>query len=56
MAGRVGIDIGGTFTDFALRSSDGRLDIHKQLTTPADPAAAALAGRPCHNTCNQCVD
>ena len=44
---RVGIDIGGTFTDFALLSSDtGELTIHKQLTTPSDPAVAVLDGLP----------
>ena len=47
MAGpyRVGIDIGGTFTDFVLiDESSGELRIHKRLTTPDDPARAALAG------------
>ncbi|MEQ8248738.1 MAG: hydantoinase/oxoprolinase family protein [Alphaproteobacteria bacterium] len=47
MSYRVGIDIGGTFTDFALLSeSDGRLFIHKQLTTPDDPAQSVLSGVP----------
>jgi N-methylhydantoinase A len=42
---RLGIDIGGTFTDFALVDRDGRrLAIHKQLTTPRDPALAVLSG------------
>ncbi len=42
---RIGVDIGGTFTDFALSdSSGGRLAIHKRLTTPQDPSAAVLAG------------
>ena len=42
---RLGIDIGGTFTDFALVDRDGRrLAIHKQLTTPKDPALAVLSG------------
>ena len=39
----VGVDIGGTFTDFVL-SEDGSLDIHKVLSTPHDPAQAMLAG------------
>ena len=44
---RVGIDIGGTFTDFALLHGDGRrLCLHKQLTTPDDPARAVLEGVP----------
>jgi 5-oxoprolinase (ATP-hydrolysing) len=42
---RVGIDIGGTFTDFVLFDEErGRLTIHKCLTTPKDPAAGALEG------------
>ena len=42
---RLGVDIGGTFTDFALTGPalDG-IDIHKQLTTPEDPSAAVLEG------------
>ena len=46
MLSRIGIDIGGTFTDFALLSPDGRLVIDKRLTTPADPAIAVLEGLP----------
>ncbi len=45
MTARVGIDIGGTFTDFALLTEDGtRLVIHKQLTTPSDPSRSVLDG------------
>ena len=40
----VGIDIGGTFTDFALLDHSGRIRIHKRLTTPSDPARAVLDG------------
>mgnify|MGYP000228665163 CR=1 FL=1 len=38
MTTRIGIDIGGTFTDFAL-FDDRRRDIvtHKRLTTPGEP-------------------
>jgi N-methylhydantoinase A len=39
----VGVDIGGTFTDIVL-SVDGRLRIHKLLSTPQNPAQAMLAG------------
>ena len=42
---RVGIDIGGTFTDLVL--ADGRSErvhVAKVLTTPDDPAVGALAG------------
>lgn len=42
---RIGVDIGGTFTDFALSSaSGGRMAIHKRLTTPHDPSEAVLTG------------
>jgi N-methylhydantoinase A len=37
---RVGIDIGGTFTDMLLVSEDGTAVIGKTLTTPADPSIA----------------
>ncbi|HVO86989.1 MAG TPA: hydantoinase/oxoprolinase family protein [Casimicrobiaceae bacterium] len=42
---RIGVDIGGTFTDFALFDDQAR-DIltHKALTTPADPAQAVIDG------------
>ncbi|MSO76000.1 MAG: hydantoinase/oxoprolinase family protein [Alphaproteobacteria bacterium] len=42
---RIGVDIGGTFTDFALFDAlGGRMAIHKQLTTPRDPSEAVLDG------------
>lgn len=42
---RIGVDIGGTFTDFALHDRNGnRLVIHKQLTTPSDPSQAVIEG------------
>ena len=39
----VGIDVGGTFTDFVLLQ-DGRLRVHKEATTPADQSRAILSG------------
>ncbi len=39
----IGVDIGGTFTDLVL-SMDGRLAIHKLLSTPHNPADAMLDG------------
>lgn len=39
----IGIDIGGTFTDFVLLR-DGRVRIYKTLSTPDDPARALLQG------------
>ena len=45
MAYRIGVDIGGTFTDFALfDEGQSRMAVHKQLTTPSDPSRAVLAG------------
>ncbi len=42
---RVGVDVGGTFTDLALvNDATGAMSIHKQLTTPQDPSRAVLAG------------
>jgi 5-oxoprolinase (ATP-hydrolysing) len=41
----VGLDIGGTFTDFVLFDHErGTLALHKRLTTPDDPAEGALHG------------
>ena len=43
---RLGVDIGGTFTDFALfDEADKSLHIHKCLTTPDDPSRAVIDGR-----------
>jgi len=45
MAYRIGIDIGGTFTDFALFDDDRReIVTHKALTTPKAPEQAVLDG------------
>ncbi len=41
---RTGTDTGGTFTDFVWFDGDGRLQIHKQLSTPQDPSQAILRG------------
>src|SRR5580658_11027883 len=43
MTWRIGIDIGGTFTDVALvEEASGRIGVAKVPTTPADPAAGVL--------------
>ncbi len=39
----VGVDIGGTFTDFIFSDADG-LRVAKRLSTPHNPAEAMLAG------------
>ena len=42
---RIGVDIGGTFTDFLLLDDrDGSLAIGKTLTTPDAPARAVISG------------
>ncbi len=42
---RIGVDIGGTFTDFVmLDTHTGRLHNDKVLTTPDDPSRAVLVG------------
>ncbi|MDZ7735069.1 MAG: hydantoinase/oxoprolinase N-terminal domain-containing protein [Gammaproteobacteria bacterium] len=40
----LGIDTGGTFTDFVLLDDAGRLRIHKVLSTPAAPERSILQG------------
>ena len=41
----IGVDIGGTFTDFALFDDGRRLvHTHKLLTTPGDPSRAVIDG------------
>jgi N-methylhydantoinase A len=44
VAYRIGFDVGGTFTDFALQSPAGELTTGKRLTTYPDPSEACLAG------------
>ena len=41
---RIGIDVGGTFTDFTLLHADGRVGFHKVASTPADPSEAIAHG------------
>ena len=41
----VGIDIGGTFTDFVVYyQQSGKIRFWKELTTPQDPIEAVIAG------------
>jgi N-methylhydantoinase A len=35
---RVGVDVGGTFTDLVAVAPDGSLTVRKVATTPDDPA------------------
>jgi N-methylhydantoinase A len=41
---KIGIDVGGTFTDFLLVLDDGSSKIYKVLSTPQDPSIATLNG------------
>jgi N-methylhydantoinase A len=41
---RIGIDVGGTFTDFLLTSEDGTSEIYKVLSTPDDPSIGLMNG------------
>lgn len=41
---RVGVDIGGTFTDFVFQRPDGLLDRRKRPSTPADYSQAIVEG------------
>ena len=41
----IGVDVGGTFTDFCARNNNsGETVIHKRPSTPEDPAIAILNG------------
>jgi N-methylhydantoinase A len=44
MSARVGVDIGGTFTDIVLRLPDGTLRVSKVSSTPEDPGLAVVRG------------
>ncbi|MCD6673430.1 MAG: hydantoinase/oxoprolinase family protein [Burkholderiaceae bacterium] len=44
MGYRIGIDVGGTFTDYLLLGATGETRAHKVLSTPDDPSRAVLQG------------
>jgi N-methylhydantoinase A len=44
MSYKVGIDVGGTFTDFLLAYEDGTSEIYKVLSTPDDPSIGLMDG------------
>jgi N-methylhydantoinase A len=44
MSYRIGIDVGGTFTDVVLRTPEGGLVLDKTPTTPADQSEGVLNG------------
>jgi len=41
---RIGIDVGGTFTDFLLVDDSGNSQIYKVLSTPEDPSIGLMNG------------
>ncbi len=41
---RIGVDVGGTFTDLVLAHGDGSIRLEKSPTTPADQSDGVLAG------------
>ena len=41
---KIGIDVGGTFTDFVVARDGEPPQIHKTLSTPADPSIAVVEG------------
>jgi N-methylhydantoinase A len=40
----LGVDVGGTFTDFCLLDDAGQLRVHKRLTSAGDPSLSILEG------------
>jgi len=44
MTCKIGIDVGGTFTDFIVTRDGADPLLHKVLSTPADPSEAVAAG------------
>ncbi len=44
MAYKIGVDVGGTFTDFLLMDQAGHSETYKVLSTPEDPSLAVMKG------------
>ena len=44
MGSRIGVDIGGTFTDFIVMDDEGNLDVYKTPSTPSAPEEAVFSG------------
>jgi len=41
---KIGVDVGGTFTDFLLMDENGNSSVFKILSTPEDPSIAVMRG------------
>ena len=41
---KIGVDVGGTFTDFLLMDNEGNSDVFKVLSSPEDPSIAVMNG------------
>ncbi len=41
---RMGVDVGGTFTDFIYVSDEGKIEVYKTSTTPQDPSVGMMEG------------
>ncbi|WP_255219198.1 hydantoinase/oxoprolinase N-terminal domain-containing protein [Gordonia amicalis] len=44
---RIGVDVGGTFTDLVLWDDDGTVTVHKTPSTNHDPSIGTMAGSRC---------
>ena len=44
MGYRIGIDVGGTFTDFVLARPDGSISFTKTASTPSDQSDGVMRG------------
>lgn len=44
MGFKIGIDVGGTFTDFLIIDDEGQVQIHKSPSTPGDPSNGLMNG------------
>lgn len=44
MSFKIGVDVGGTFTDFLLMGEEGNSEVFKVLSTPEDPSLALVSG------------
>ena len=41
---RIGVDVGGTFTDFIYVDDCGKIEVYKTSTTPHDPSIGMMEG------------